>query len=436
MKSAILATSTGALLIGTACNGARGAVAVSDEEPAGGPQQRAAIGGTSAATGAPIDAGSVAACGSVPEGVELWRHELGEVDVSTWTSVAADPRGDAFVSSPAGGTFKVDRAGHVAWAKQFGGIVGVGGDGHAYVAGTLSDTTKLDTCMVIATSANGAYLAEIDPDGTVLRCVSLSTSSQAGLTGIAVDDERNVVVSGPGIGTVKLDDEGHVVWTRPLFGRLAVDSRGDVVVAGSLTARAVFGEESLESEGGEDVLLAKLDARGDYVFVRRFGDSGVEQRGEGVAVDASDEIFVSGVSDGTVDFGGGPIAATPEACSSEVWCAQAGFVAKFGSAGEHVWSRSRFPVRSLPGIAVDSRGNVVASGSLPGNAPPYRLPLLVEFDESGNSVPRTIPTSSNVTDSGAGYGVAFDPCDDVLWAHAAPPVPSTKVPSFLAKLAP
>jgi hypothetical protein len=215
-----------------------------------------------------------------------------------------------------------------------------------------------------------------------------------------------------------------------------VDSQGNVIVAGAISGTADFGDATLESAGGEDVLVAKLDPRGNYVFAHRYGDAGTVQRGEGVTVDGSDDILVSGVADGSVDFGGGAITARPATCPEETWCRQSGFIAKLDSSGRHVWSRSRFPVRSLRGIATDSRGDVLVSGTLPGNAPPYRLPLLAEFDPDGNDVARPFYTASAVTDGGAGYGVAFDQCDNALWFVTVPPVPSDRAEAFLAKLAP
>src|SRR6185436_13696901 len=126
----------------------------------------------------PIDRGSAATCGSSPEGSELWRHDLGEVDVSVWTSVAVDPRGGTFVSSAPGGTIKVDHEGRMAWTKLFGGVVATDGDGHAYVSGTFSGTAMFDTCAVVAESATDAYMAEIDADGSVVRCVSIGGATE------------------------------------------------------------------------------------------------------------------------------------------------------------------------------------------------------------------------------------------------------------------
>jgi hypothetical protein len=439
MKSTFLATAAaGAPFVAVACTGM-----TSRLEPTQGDDTNSALevparaGGQESTTADAAGFETRRECGAFPAGLEPWRRGLGEMDVSQWTSLAVDPENNPVASSEPGGTVKLDPLGRVKWTKAFGALVATGPDGHIHVAGTFKKTATPEGCSVTAaTTETDAYVAEVDTDGTTLRCSSLGGATDAGLAGLSVDRNGDSIVSGPGLGTVKLDDTGHIVWRQALAGRVATDSHDNVLVAGALSGSAAFGEDTIESAGGDDALVAKLSPEGDFLFVLRFGDAGPDQRSEGVAVDPSDNILLSGVADGTIDFGDGPITTNPEDCPSETWCAQSGFVAKFDPMGNVLWSRSRFPVRSLPGIAADSHGNVIASGAYPGNAPPYRLPLLVEFDSAGNSVARMIPRISDVTDSGAGYGVSFDRCDNVLWAHAAPPVPATRLPSFLEKLAP
>jgi hypothetical protein len=84
----------------------------------------------------------------------------------------------------------------------------------------------------------------------------------------------------------------------------------------------------------------------------------------------------------------------------------------------------------------DSRGHVLASGAYPGDAPPYRTVLLLEFDEEGNNVSLSGRLDWDLTDAGAGHRIAIDRCDNVLWSLSIPPVPgaSASATSFLAKL--
>ena len=115
------------------------------------------------------------------------------------------------------------------------------------------------------------------------------------------------MVSGAGLGTIKLDAAGHPLWKRSFDGHVAIDSKGNVLMTGSFTDPVDFGGGSLVSAGGEDIFVAKLDPAGNRIFSRRFGDAGPHQRGEAIAIDFADDLLVSGVLDGVVDFGDGPI---------------------------------------------------------------------------------------------------------------------------------
>lgn len=396
-------------------------------------------GGTSTTSSAskrgPLDSATTsAACGDLQHDAELWRRALGDVDALTYTSVATDDAGDVFVASPSAGTTKLNATGDVEWSKPFGSMVAANGGTDVYLAGTFSEGLGVGSCRTGAIGEMDAYVVKLDASGTVLWCSALGASES--VTGFAVDPLGRAVVSGPGLGTVALDERGGVEWQRSLSGAVAMDSTGDVLVTGALTGSADFDGEVLESAGGEDVFVAKLDAEGNVVFANRFGDAGVNQTGQGIAVDSHDAILVSGVADGSIDFGGGAITVDAHRCPEETWCKASGFIVKFDASGGYVWSRSRFPVRSLPGIASDSKDEVLVSGAYPGNVPPYRLPLLVEFDSSGEDVARTVRPMSAVTDAGSGYGVAFDRCDNALWSLSAPPVPSMDTRSFLTKLTP
>lgn len=442
MKTPLVSCSFGVLLCLCACGGRS---SQSIDAVASDPSD-----GTSAALTPPAPDSPVASAAATPPvsgaasrcsgaaqqgGAEVWRQSFGERDALNPSSVATDPTGAAFIAWAAGGTSKVDPSGNVVWSKPFGSLVATDRDGNVYVAGTFAGTLDLGVCTLVALGGTDAYVAEIDPDGSVVGCTALGGRGDDAVTGLAVDSRGNAAVSGPGLGTVKVG-AGRILWSRELFGHVAVDSAGSVLVTGALTGSAVFGPETLESAGGEDIFVVKLDAEGNYLFSRRFGDAGITQHGDGITVDPWDNILVSGVLDGTADFGGGVVTVPARSCPSETWCEQAGFIAKFDPTGRYLWSRSRAPVRSLPGIASDSHGNVLVSGAYPGNAPPYHLPLLVEFDSDGNDLgqPAHFYTGS-LTDAGVGHGVTFDRCDNALWSVSLPAAPSATARSFLAKLA-
>jgi hypothetical protein len=98
----------------------------------------------------------------------------------------------------------------------------------------------------------------------------------------------------------------------------------------------------------------------DHVWSKAFGDAAQDQRVQGVATDASGNVFITGYYDGTVNFGGSNLT------TGGSWDI---FVAKFTSSGAHVWSSTYGGVdyqRALA-IAVDGSGNVIIAGNMAGS---------------------------------------------------------------------
>ena len=95
-------------------------------------------------------------------------------------------------------------------------------------------------------------------------------------------------------------------------------------------------------------------------WAKRFGSTGADF-GSVVAVDGSGNTDVAGRFQGTVDFGGGPLTSAGD---YDV------FVAQYSSSGVHQWSR-RFGGATLDTvacIALDPAGNIVIGGSLAGGS--------------------------------------------------------------------
>ena len=220
------------------------------------------------------------------------------------STVATDGAGNVFMARAAGGTSKLDGSGDIRWSKPYGALVATDPQGNVVVAGTFAGTLQLEREALVSSGGTDAYLVKLDSDGNELYGIALGRTGDESAESLAVDGEGSAVVSGPGLGTIKLDAAGRTVWQKDFHGAVAVDSLNSVVLTGALTGTASFGSEPLASAGGEDIFVAKLDRAGHHVFSHRFGDSGVLQHGEAIAVDAWDNILVSGVLDGTVNFGG------------------------------------------------------------------------------------------------------------------------------------
>jgi hypothetical protein len=90
-------------------------------------------------------------------------------------------------------------------------------------------------------------------------------------------------------------------------GSVAVDRRGNLFVVGSFGGTATFGRLPPITSEKEDAYLVKMDPAGEPLWSKRLGGSGLDY-GDDVAVDAEDNVWVSGAFESrTIDLGGGPL---------------------------------------------------------------------------------------------------------------------------------
>jgi hypothetical protein len=96
------------------------------------------------------------------------------------------------------------------------------------------------------------------------------------------------------IGGAGLDSVSDVV----------VDAAGQIYLAGGFEDTVDFGAIRLKSEGGRDAFVAKLDARGEFVWARGIGGA---EREEAVSlgVDGAGNVVVAGEFSGSIRYDAG-----------------------------------------------------------------------------------------------------------------------------------
>jgi hypothetical protein len=179
------------------------------------------------------------------------------------------------------------------------------------------------------TSGGGydGFVAKLDPAGNHLWSKGVGDARGH----VTTDAAGNVLVGGAFEGSVdfgggplvsaggydvfvaKLDPAGNHLWSKH-FGEggqqacdgVATDASGNVLVIGDFNGPLDFGGGPLANAGFDDVFVAKFDPTGNHLWSKRFGDWS-EEEGHGVATDAAGNALVTGVFEGTVDFGGGPL---------------------------------------------------------------------------------------------------------------------------------
>ncbi len=212
-----------------------------------------------------------------------------------------------------------------------------------------------------------------------------ASSAFAGWTGGACMGNPCVVtMSTDQTVTASFARPGGYLWSRTFgssSGRsetgtaITFDAAGDVLVTGYFSGTMDLGGGSWTSAGlcfappGQcfsDAFVAKYSGvDGSHVWSRQLGGTGLDE-GHGIAVDAVGDVFVVGMFENTVNFGGSPLTS---AGSEDI------FIAKYsGIDGSHLWSRRMggASIDDAAAVAVDGADVVVtgyfagAGGSVPG----------------------------------------------------------------------
>lgn len=182
---------------------------------------------------------------------------------------------------------------------------------------------------------------------------------------------------------------------------IATDSGGNSYVVGT-TDSDLDGAGSQVFGGGSDAFLVKYDAAGALVWIRQLGNVDYEEA-RGVAVDGSDNVYITGSTSGDIDNVGSPVSAG----AANV------FLAKYDASGTLQWVRQfgSATEEKAYGIAV-SGANVYLTGytygDLDGAGPggsAYIDIFLASYDTSGNQQ-WISQVGSNLID--AGFRLAVD----------------------------
>ncbi|MBD2078274.1 DUF4347 domain-containing protein [Phormidium sp. FACHB-592] len=329
---------------------------------------------------------------------------------SFYGTVDFDPGVGLFTLTSAGGAdifiSKLNSSGNFVWAKGLGGSIyddsangiSIDSNGNVYTTGSFQGTADFDPGIGImnltSTGSNEVFVSKLDASGNFVWAKGMGGSSDDAATGISVDTSGNVYTTGffqgtadfdPGTGTLnltstgsnevfvsKLDASGNFVWVKRMGNSYAiardidVDSSGNVYTTGSFYGTVDFdpgmGTTNLSSVGNSDIFVSKLDASGNFVWVKRMG---VFYEVTGISVDSSGNVYTTGSFYGTVDFD--PGMGTTNLTSvgnSDI------FVSKLDASGNFVWAKRMGGslADKASSISVDSSGNVYTTGYFQGTA--------------------------------------------------------------------
>ena len=324
--------------------------------------------------------------------------EVGTVDIAGLFTAVAE---GATTVTAARGTVRITAKVSVlearGWIRLLGTTesedgqgVAVDSEGNVYITGQ----TKGNLDGHANAGANDVFIVKYDAGGNKHWTRLLGSAENDFGNGIAVDASHNVYIAGttegdlggtvnPGRSSIfvaKYDTAGNRQWTRIIgnhtgnYGEgIAVDATGNAYVTGWTYGTL----DGVASTGGYDIFVIKFDPSGVKQWTRLFGSS-ENDSGHAIAVDGSGNSYLTGSVRGSLD--GGPFEGEYDI-----------FVAKYDTEGAKQWSTT-FGTRSEErgeGIAVDAAGNSYTTGytrgDLDGNACAGDTDIFVtKYDTNGN----------------------------------------------------
>ena len=296
---------------------------------------------------------------------------------------------------------KLNAAGEFVWARSMGGpfsdyatSVAVNDQGEVYLTCVFEESADFDPgegeFELISNGILDVAIVKLDADGDFLWASSFGSESYEEATAIALDEAGNVYVTGyfdtpipiGGAGVMlesqggqdlfvlKMDPQGALLWARTVGGpeqELAlnlVTGAGGIFIAGSFGSTVDFdpgeGEAIRTSAGSMDGYVLHLTGDGDFGYATTFGGSGGDLA-YSVAVDGDNNAVAVGSF--MEDFAAGDSIFT-----SVEW--EDGFAVKLDSQGSVVWAAqiAGTEYQNVYDVSIDAAGHVLLAGYFNGIA--------------------------------------------------------------------
>ncbi len=200
------------------------------------------------------------------EGIVYITGEFRSTATFGTNSLVSDDYGDIYVA-------KLDSNGNWIWATQAGGIgldrsYGITLDNaeNIYVAGHFQETATYGTNSLTSNGGDDIFVAQLSSSG------EWNWATNAG----SIDDDRGF--------------------------DMIIDNDGNNYITGHFQETAIFGSDSVASNGLLDIFLAKITSDGNWFWVTQAGGSDVDS-GYGVTMNDTGSIYLTGEFSDIANFG-------------------------------------------------------------------------------------------------------------------------------------
>jgi gliding motility-associated-like protein len=322
----------------------------------------------------------------------FWTQSSGGNNVDEAMDVCVDANGDTYVTGyftnnaifhnfnlssasagiPDGFIYKTNAAGQMLWVKKFGGIgsdrgisMKVDNNGDIIVCGYYFGPAQFGSFTLNSVAGSqDAFVAKIDPNGNFIWVKSMGGSLTDIPSAVTVDLNNDIILTGSfqGVGTfgastftsmtdpnsnlpsydaftTKLSTAGNFVWTRVGTAKyndrglnVATDNSGDVYVCGQFSDTITFGNVHNNQIMNAVFLIKYSGATGNEVWFRKA--AGTSAIAYGLAIDANNNIFMSGDFTGSLAFYGNSNSFLTGNFTNKI------YVLKISSGGNFIWGHA------------------------------------------------------------------------------------------------
>jgi uncharacterized delta-60 repeat protein len=300
-------------------------------------------------------------------GTKQWTQQLGTPTFEEGNGVAVDSSDNIYVSgwtrgkldTYAGGDdailVKYNSSGTKQWTRQFG-------------APSFLEKSQYNSSSQMTTSEDKGIGVAVDSSGNIY----VTGNTEGGMDGNTNSGKNDIFL-------VKYNSSGTKQWVKQLEGSsksfdnaqgLAVDSSDNIYVAGFTNG----GLDGNTSSGKHDILLVKYNSTGTKQWLQQFGSS-KNDMGLEVTVDSSDNIYITGYTEGGLD-------GKTNSGERDI------FLVKYNSSGTKQWTQQLGTptFEEANGVAVDSSDNIYVTGWTRGKLDIYSGgddTILVKYNSSG-----------------------------------------------------
>jgi Secretion system C-terminal sorting domain/Beta-propeller repeat len=326
------------------------------------------------------------------------------------TNLTSSLYGDMFIT-------KMDPSGNLVWVKQIAGngteigySIFIDNSGSIYTSGNFNGICDFDPGAGIynltTTTLTGSFILKLNASGGFEWAHNTGQTQGDYRSFVTVDNTGNAFITcsitspfdfdptanefilnpgpNPAAFITKFSSNGNYVWTKMFniptgaqqystpvsITSLATDADGNVIAAGEFDQTVDFNPgtavDNLTTLGNKDSVILKLNASGDFVWVKQFGGIALN-RTQTIAVDTSGNVYTAGRFEFETDFdpGVGVFNLSPYDPQNYGGI----FISKLNASGEFVWAKNfgYWNVTDEVNLVLDANRNIYVAGEFSGN---------------------------------------------------------------------